>query len=203
MKGTVLTEFTPSMEESLPPMFPVKIQGKIFWAILDSGSGRYFISNEAVMALKLKPGRFEIREVTTVNGTKGKSIPIFNVTTESSADKAKEDIEVTGLEVKDLTTIKRPDLRKLKKRFDHTKDKEFYLTETGNHIIHIILGNKTFCRIKTESVFKGEKDEPIVEGTSFGWVIHGGDYPNINCLFTRESSEYERLYSIGCAGGRR
>ena len=74
------------------------------------------------------------------------------------------------------------------------------MTETGNHTIHIILGDKTFCRIKTESVFKGEKDEPIVEGASFGWVIHGGDYPNINCLFTRESSEYERLYSLDVLG---
>ena len=177
MKGTVLTGFTPSMEESLPPMLPVKIQGKIFWAILDSGSGRDFISKEAVMALKLKPERFKIREVTTVNLTRRKSTPIFNVTVKLSDDKAKEDIEVKGLKMKDLTTIKRPDLRKLKKRFDHTKDKVFYLTETGNHTIHIILDDKTFCRIKTGSVFKVEKDEPIVEGTSFGWVIHGGNYP--------------------------
>ena len=116
MKGTVLTGFIPSMEESLPPMFPVKRQGKIFWAILDSGSVRDFIPTEAVMALKLKPERFEIIEVTTVNGTRRKSMPIFNVTIESLDDKAKEDIEVTGLEMKDLTTIKRPDLRKLKKR---------------------------------------------------------------------------------------
>ena len=75
---TVLTGFTPCMEESLPPMLPVKIQGKMFWAILDSGSGRDFISKEAVMALKLKPERFEITEVTTVNGTRRKSMPIFN-----------------------------------------------------------------------------------------------------------------------------
>ena len=51
------------------------------------------------------------------------------------------------------------------------------MTETGNHIIHIILGDKAFCRIKTESVFKGEKNEPIVE-----------------------SSEYERLYSLDVLG---
>ena len=131
-----------------------------------------------------------------MNGKRRRSMPIFNVTIESLDDKAKEDIEVTGLEMKGLTTIKRPDLRKLKKRFDHTKDKVFYMKETGNHTIHIILGDKTFCRIKTECVFKKEKDEPIVEGTSFGWVLHGSDYPNINCLFTRESSEHERLYSL-------
>ena len=31
-------------------------------------------------------------------------------------------------------------------------------------------------------------------------MIHGGDYPNINCLFTRESSEYKRLYSLDVLG---
>ena len=72
--------------------------------------------------------------------------------------------------------------------------------ETRNHTIHIIRGDKTFCRIKTQSVFKGEKDEPIVEGTSFGWVIHGGDYANISCLSIRESGEYERLYSLNVLG---
>ena len=77
-------------------------------------------------------------------------MPIFNMTIKSADDKAKENIEVTGLEIKDLTTIK------LKKKFDHTKNKEFFLTETGNHTIHRILGDKTFCRIKTKN-FQGGK----------------------------------------------
>ena len=85
-------------------------------------------------------------------------MPVFNVPKESVDDKAKKNIEVTSLEIKDLTTS--PDLRKLKKKFHHTKDKEFYLTDTGDPTIYIILGDKTFCRIKTESIFTGEKDEP-------------------------------------------
>ena len=52
-----------------------------------------------------------------MNGTRRKSMPIFNGTIESLDDKAKEDIEVTGLEMKDLTTIKRPD------RFEKIKEK--------------------------------------------------------------------------------
>ena len=39
----------------------------------------------------------------------------------------------------------------------------------------MILGDSTFCKIKTEEIFKGNDGDPIVEGTSFGWLIHGGD----------------------------
>ena len=55
------------------------------------------------MALKLKPERFETREVTTVNGTGKKSMRIFNVTIKSPDDTAKEDVEVTGLEMNQVS----------------------------------------------------------------------------------------------------
>ena len=70
------------------------------------------------MALKLKPKGFETKEVTAVNGTRRKTMPIFIVTIESPDDKDKE-----GNEVKDLTTIKRHDIRKMKKKFDHTRQR--------------------------------------------------------------------------------
>ena len=45
-----LNGYTPaaSEEESLPAIIPVKVQGITLWAYLDMGSGRNFISNEAV-----------------------------------------------------------------------------------------------------------------------------------------------------------
>ena len=39
-----------------------------------------------------------------------------------------------------------------------------------------------------------------MEGTTFGWVIHGGDYQTEGCLFAREVSDYERLYSLDVLG---
>ena len=33
--------------------------------------------------------------------------------------------------------------------------------------------------MKTENIIKGETDDPIVEGTTFDWVMRGGiDYPD-------------------------
>ena len=48
--------------------------------------------------------------------------------------------------------------------------------------IEIILGDNTYCRIKTEDVFIGKPGEPIVEGTTFGWVIHGGELSGNSCM---------------------
>ena len=53
----------------------------------------------------------------------------------------------------DFTTIKRPDLRKLKQQFKHTKDKEFYITASGKLKIQMIIGDKTYSRLRTETVF--------------------------------------------------
>eukprot|EP00794_Sanderia_malayensis_P011544 gene11544-12737_t len=128
-------------------------------------------------------------------------MPSFNVEIESLDGKARENLEITGLEMENLTTVLRPDLRKLKTKYKHTKDKQLYLTDHGKQTIHMILGDKTFCSIKAEKIYKGEKDEPIVQDTNFGWVIHEGDNDNVNCLFTRESNDYETLYSLDVFGG--
>ena len=36
-------------EKSLPAIVPLKIQEEVFWAYLDTGSGRNFISSDAVI----------------------------------------------------------------------------------------------------------------------------------------------------------
>ena len=68
------------------------------------------------------------------------------------------------------------------------------------HPIYVILGDSTFCKIKTEEIFKGSDGDCIVEGTSFGWLIHGGDIVTNTCMFTGESSNYKKLYTLDILG---
>ena len=92
--------------------------------------------------------------------------------------------------MQDFTTVKRSDMNKLKLSYDHTKDKRFYMTTSGENPIHMILGGSTFYKIKSEEIFEGNDRDPIAEGTSFGWLIYGrGDIANNTCMFTRESSD--------------
>ena len=123
-KASVLPGFTPLAEETLPPILPVRIEGKVIWAFLDTGSERNFISKTATRMLKLKPERYMTRDMTTINGTRRKAMPIFNLTIESLDKEARESIKIAGVEMNDFTTIRRPGLRRLKQQFAHTKDKD-------------------------------------------------------------------------------
>ena len=160
-----------------------------------------FISSEAVNQLKLNPTHNETRQMVTLNGTKRQSMPIFHIAMDSLDGKTRERIEVTGSKMPEFATVRRPDMNELKFKYEHARDKKFYVKPGDEHKIDIILGDNTYCKIKTEKIFKGNPGEPIVEGTTFGWVIHGGDdHVTDQCMFMRETSDYEKLYSLDVLG---
>ena len=108
-----------------------------------------------------------------------------------------EEIQVTGSKMCDFATVRRPDISLLKQKFCHAKDKMLYMVRSGNYPIHLILGDKTYSRIRTEQVIKGNEGDPVVKETTFGWLIHGGDdYSSDQCMFVRETNECEQLYSL-------
>ena len=76
------------------------------------------------------------------------------------------------------------------------------MTSTGEHQIHLILGDGVYSRIRTERVFKGYPGEPLVEETTFGWVVHEGDEygSGSSCMYLREVNDYEKLYSLDVLG---
>ena len=41
-----------------------------------------------------------------------------------------------------------------------------------------------------------------MEGTTFGWVIHGGNDSDSQSFFSRDTSDYERLYNLDVLGVR-
>ena len=110
----------------------------------------------------------------------------------------------TVSKLRDFTTVRRPDKNKftLKEQYEHTKDNRFYKHIGDEYPLHVSLGHGTYCRIRTEEVYKGQPGEPIVEGTTFGRVIHGGNDSNSQSFFSRDTSDYERLYDLDVLGVR-
>ena len=128
-------------------------------------------------------------------------MPVYDVIINSIDSKATEKIEITGSKLADFTTIKRPTLTELKEKFQHVQGKMFYRTASEEYPIHVVLGDATYCKIRTEHVFKGQPEYPIVEGTTFGSIVHGGKkYADSKCMYVRETDEYERLYSLEVLG---
>ena len=112
-----------------------------------------------------------------------------------------EKIENTGSNLADFTSIKRATLMELKAKYEHLREKMFCRISSEEYLIHFILGDATYCKIRTEQVHKGRLDDPVVEGTTFGWVVLvGKDYAGSTCMFTREASDYEKLYSLHVLG---
>ncbi len=83
-------------------------------------------------------------EIVTLNGVTKQSMPIYKIEINALEGAAQERIEVTGSELPDFITVKRPDICELKLKYEHTKDKTFYFTENGKCQIHLIIGDKTF-----------------------------------------------------------
>ena len=94
----------------------------------------------------------------------------------------------------DFTTMRRPTVKELKTRYEHAQDKQFYVTASEEYPIHVILGDRTYYKIRIDQTFEGHPEDPIVEGTTFEWVIHGGvEYTDNNCMYVKEASDYEKL----------
>ena len=121
---------------------------------------------------------------------------MYNITINSLDGKAKEKLRITGSKNADFSTVKRPQMHELKLKYEHIRDKQFYLRVGDEYTIYLILGDNTFSRIETEEVIKGAKGDPVVKGTIFGYIIHGGDQGNGTCMYVSDTKDCERLYSL-------
>ena len=149
--GTVFTAYNPGSEDqSLPAIIQLKIQGIALWAYLDTGLGRNFISREAIEKLNLKPTRHESRQFVTINSVQKQSLPTFEVRLDSLDHRMSEQVEITGNKIADFTTV-----MELTTRYKHAQEKEFYVTASEEYLIHVILGDRNYCKIRTDQTFKG------------------------------------------------
>ena len=103
-------------------------------------------------------------------------------------DEVSEKIEINGSKLADFTIIKRPTLTELKVKYEHLRGKMFYRTSSEEYPNHLILGDSTYCKIRTERVSKSLPEDPVVEGSTFGWVVHGGKQTAHACTPRRQAT---------------
>ena len=58
----------------------------------------------------------------------------------------------------EFAIVRRPDMKELKLKHEHTRDKKFYARPGDEYKIDIILGDSTYCKIKTEEIYKGNQE---------------------------------------------
>ena len=139
--------------------------------------------------------RHESRNILIVNGSKRASMPVFKVMIKLVDGKASENIEITGTEMPDFTTVKRPTFIELQEKYKHIRGKTFYRSESEVYPIHIILGDATYCKIRTDQVYKGDSEDPIVKEQP-----SNGLFMAVMIMYVREHSDYEQLYLLDVLG---
>ena len=53
----------------------------------------------------------------------------------------------------EFPTVRRPDMNELKLKYEHARDKKFYIRPGHEYKIDIILGDSTYCTTTTTTLF--------------------------------------------------
>eukprot|EP00794_Sanderia_malayensis_P006668 gene6668-biopygen5443 len=182
--------------------------------LLDSGSGKSYISREHGRKLKLKPCRKESRVIGTVNGEMEVHCPIYKLEVNGIGQaKGKFTTEFAELDLFMLSSVPNihPDLQRMK--YPHLKGIWFSDVSSDKDLqIHAILGVKDYAHIKTGRIIKGDRNEPIAEETTLGWTLMGGVQDDdqrtsnrsiTNVMVEKPSSiaeDFKKLYDVDILG---
>ena len=93
----------------------------------------------------------ETREVITVNGYKTTHMPIYQTSIDSLDGKGRERVQLAGSNLQDFTSQEA--------RYKQVKNKVHPYTRQeilhDEYPIHLMLGDSTYSKIRTEKVYKG------------------------------------------------
>ena len=87
-------------------------------------------------------------------------------------------------------TVKWSYMSRFKFKYGHAQVKILCSKPGDKYRIDVILGDSTYCKIKTEEIHKGKPGDPIVVGTTFSWVTHEcNDHVTDQAMFVREVND--------------
>lgn len=169
----------------------MKLKGIDLWAYLDTGSGRNLISKEEIYRLGLKPVSHKSHQIVSVNRTKKESLPVFSETIDSVDHKVSEK--------KQITIIKTPTLIELKAKYEHLRGKCFTGPQVKSTQFTSYLETTPTARSKQRRCTKfNQRNQSSREPH---WFVHGRkDCTDSTCTFSRETSNYEKLYFLDVSG---
>eukprot|EP00794_Sanderia_malayensis_P019642 gene19641-biopygen13912 len=152
-----------------------KIGGQSCRILLDSGSGKSYISREQGRKMHSKPIRKENRTIGTVNGDKEVCCPVYKLEVYGEGEaNGKFVTEFAELDLFMLSSVPNIHPEIQRKKYAHLNGIWFSDVSRENDLpIHAILGVRDFAQIKTGRMVKGNENEPIAEETSLGWTLMG------------------------------
>ena len=141
-------------------------------ALIDTDAGSSYASAK-IHELKIKPKASETKRIDMLMCSKDTILESYEVKIQSIDREFELNTDLIKVEKSQLLEIENPKYANVIESFPHLEGGSATETETKTLLpIHIVLGNRDYSRIKTETPARIGKDrEPVAELTKMGWVI--------------------------------
>ena len=191
--------------EGILPIIPIKVEGIICRALIDTGAGSSYASGKLIDLLKKKPCESKTKRVDMLISSQVTKLEMYDAQIESLDGNFSMSVKLTKVHKGELLTVDNPEYQQLMSNYSHLKGIKIEDFDTKEELpVHVVLGSGEYARIKTETKPRvGRDDEPVAEKTKLGWFIMspGQEFDHNRMMLTQTSqTDYEELCRLDVLG---
>ena len=174
-------------------------------ALLNTGAGSSYISSTLARELRRPPTQTDYKQIETMLHTTNTLTDIYDVEITNTKGDFTINTEVSKVDRAELISMPNPHYKDIIQTYTHLQGVQMEDSDNKEYLpAHVMLGASEYANIKTKGDVKvGQKGEPVVEYTTFGWVIIAGSKKKASkCLMLTRSAEadYTELCSLDVLG---
>ena len=185
-------------KEGILPVIPIKVDGIICRALIDTGAGSSYASGKLIDLLKKKPCETKTKRVDMLMSSQVTKLEMYDTQVESLDGNFSMSVKLTKVHKGELLTVDNPRYQQLISNYSHLKGIEIEDFDTKEQLpVHVVLGSGEYARIKTETKPQiGRDGDPVAEKTKLGWLLMspGQEFDHNRMMLTQTSqTDYEEL----------
>ena len=192
-------------KEGILPVIPIKVDGIICRALIDTGAGSSYASGKLIDLLKKKPCESKTKRVDMLMSSQVTKLEMYDTQVESLDGNFSMSVKLTKVHKGELLTVDNPRYQQLISNHSHLKGIEIEDFDTKEQLpVHVVLGSGEYARIKTETKPQiGRDGDPVAEKTKLGWFLMspGQEFDHNRMMLTQTSqTDYEELCRLDVLG---
>ena len=159
--------------EGILPIIPIKVDGIICRALIDTGPGSSYTSGKLIDLLKKKPCESKTKQVDVLISSQVVKLEMDDAQIDSLDGNFSMSVKLTKVHKGELLTLDNPQHQQLMSNYSHLKGIKIEDFNTKEQLpVHMVLGSGEYAQIKTEArPCVGRDGEPVAEKTKLGWFI--------------------------------
>ena len=161
-KNTLMT--AGGSNEGILPIIPIKVDGIICRALIDTGAGSSYASGKLIDLLKKKPCETKTRRVDMLISSQVTKLEMYDTLVESLDGDFSMSVKLTKVHKGELLTVDNPHYQQLIDSYSHLRGVKIEDLDSKEELpVHVVLGSGEYARIKTETKpHIGKDGEPMM-----------------------------------------